>query len=165
MRRIRRRGFTLIELVCVLGLIGIMSSIAYPSIRSLLKADRLKLSSKLLINDIRYAKMYAVAKGYKATTLVRFLRDDKSGTYIGYRILDTGNVNHEILKERYFYHGVIIDGDNSTFSSGNKVDTLEFFSNGSVEPACTIVLKDLDTGKSKKITLTIGFTRIMELEK
>lgn len=165
MERNIRKGFTLIEVLCLIAIIGIISSIAYPSISLLVKEDRLKLSSKMLVNDIRYAKMYAVSKGYNATIKVRFIGNSNTGIYTGYIILNTANLTNSKLKEKYFYPGVIIDGWKSTFSSGSEENTIEFFSNGSVDPACTIVLKDKETGETQNITLTIGYTRIMEIEK
>lgn len=159
------KGFTLIELLCLLAIIGIVSSIAYPSLSYLVKADRLRLSSKILVNDLRYAKMYAVAKSYNATIKVKFIGASGSEIYKGYRISNTANLTNDKLKETYFYPGIIIDGWRSTFASDESENTIEFFSNGSVSRACTIVLKDTETGETKNITLTIGYTRIMEIEK
>lgn len=66
------------------------------------------------------------------------------------------------LKKVNIPKGVLIctRGEGSTF---NVDDKIIFKPAGNVAPfACTIALKDVDSGKKKYITLTIGFTRIME---
>lgn len=158
-----KKGYTIIELICVIAIIGIMAGLSYPSIKGLLSSERLNLSSKVLINDLRYAKMYAVSKNI-TSVYVKFTGDADKGIYSGYMIYYPNNMANPVLINKNFDDEIIIDGKNSTFGTANTSDIIEFKPDGSVYPACTIVIRDTDSGDSKKITLTIGYTRIMEIK-
>jgi prepilin-type N-terminal cleavage/methylation domain-containing protein len=164
MGRMKRNGFTLIELICVLAIMGILMTIAVPSFSQMTRVEKLDISVKALVNDLRYAKMYAVSKNV-TSVYVRFNGDVSKGIYTGYKIYYPNNLEHPVLKEVVFSGGIIVDGWSSTFSNVSGENVIEFKNDGSAYPACTIVLKDTLGGEMKYITLTIGYTRIMEVQK
>jgi prepilin-type N-terminal cleavage/methylation domain-containing protein len=164
MGRMKRTGFTLIELICVLAIMGILMTIAVPSFSQMSRIEKLDISVKGLVNDLRYAKMYAVSRNI-TSVFVRFSGDVSKGIYTGYKIYYPNNMLQPVLKEVVFYEGIIVDGWSSTFSNVSGENIIEFKNDGSVYPACTIVLKDSLRGEMRYITLTIGYTRIMEVQK
>lgn len=156
-----RKGFTLVELICVIAVITIISIVAYPSYSHYISKDRLKLATQELIQNLKYAKTYAINHASSSVNVL-FQSSDELKGYDNYRIYIPSGGSSMTLKQVKLPKGVWIctHSEGSTFSLDNK---LVFRTTGNVLPyACTIALKDMDTGKKKYITLTIGFTRIME---
>ena len=159
-----KSGFTLVEVVCVLAIIGIIMATVIPAINQMTRVKKLDISVKALVNDLRFAKMYAVSRNV-TSVFVRFKGDVSTGIYTGYKIYYPNNIQHPNLKDVLFNEGIIVDGWSSTFSNVSGENVIEFKNDGGVYPACTIVLKDSLSGEKKNITLTIGYTRIMEVRK
>ncbi|WP_203143959.1 GspH/FimT family pseudopilin [Marinobacter mangrovi] len=63
MRANRNRGFTLIELMILLLLIGIVAVIAVPGFRSLVEGHRISSLSNSLIGTLNYARSEAIRRG------------------------------------------------------------------------------------------------------
>lgn len=157
-----KKAFTLIELICILGIISIVFGIAYPTIKFYIRKDKLRMATETLINDLRYAKMYAMTNNNQGVN-VRFENSGGIGGFDSYLIYNPSNMAKMTIKKVSLPSGVRICSRNegSTFNTDNIVT---FKPEGNVSPfACTIVIKDIFTGKKKYITLTIGFTRIMEV--
>lgn len=158
-----KKGFTLIELICVLAVISIILAIASPSIKAYMRKDRLRISTEKLVNDLRYAKMYAMSKDAPEIR-VMFEKDAGKENYSGYRIYNPSDMANPTLKRIKLPEGVEVCSrlNGSTFDSATG--TISFTPSGGIMPfACTVVLLDRDTGEKRYVTLTIGFTRIMEV--
>lgn len=156
-----KKGFTLLEVICTIALISIISLIAYPSFSHYLKKDRLKVVTEELIQNLKYAKTYAINHDASSVNLLFQSSDNRKG-YNSYWIYMPSGGYNMTLKKVKLPKGVWIctHGEGSTFNIDDKII---FKPGGNVAPfACTIALKDIDTRKKKYITLTIGFTRIME---
>lgn len=61
--RVSRRGFTLIELVAVLVVLGILASIAVPSLNAWIARTKRQAVLDRIATDVAYAKMLAVRNG------------------------------------------------------------------------------------------------------
>ncbi|MCW5213700.1 GspH/FimT family pseudopilin [Desulfobulbus sp. TB] len=102
------RGFSFVELMVVIALIGILSAISLPSILRGLPEKRLKAAARNVYADLQKARQLAVKKNKKIT--VRFnesdryyyFDEDKKGT-AGYKKWNFG----EIKKDLADYSGVI----------------------------------------------------------
>lgn len=70
----RARGFTLVELMVTLTVLGVLLTIAVPSFLEWLQRDRLKSAGGALYSDLQYARVTAVARN--ATTYVTFNFND-----------------------------------------------------------------------------------------
>lgn len=153
-----KKGFTLIEVIIIIAILGILFTISYPSLDSYVKKDRLKICSDRLVNDLRYAKIYAMSNPCSAISVI--FEEEVIDGYCSYRIRDFSITDKSILKKVEFPNGVVVK-KSSTFNE----NTIEFQSGGNITPfACSIYLKDTHTGREKKLTLTIGFSRIMVVD-
>ena len=60
LKRVNKQGFTVIEIMCVLIIISIVSSIALPAINNFHSSDRCKAEASVLVSYIRQAKYQAL---------------------------------------------------------------------------------------------------------
>ena len=93
-RRHAARGFTLVEMMIVIGLFGMLVAISVPSIQGYMRSNRLDASGDRLASDLALARSLAVARHH-----ILHL-DTNPG---GYSITD--NVTAEVVCQRAF------DGD------------------------------------------------------
>ncbi|WP_168190048.1 GspH/FimT family pseudopilin [Caloramator sp. E03] len=161
-----KRGFTLIEILFTVFLIIMMLSLCYPKVKPYILKDRLSLSCEELIGDLRYAKMQAICKNSTSVRVI-FLNDNGKGEYNEYLIYAIGtNISSSmVLKHVKLPKNVFISRNKSTFSILNSENKLTFYPKGNVNPPCTITLVDKETGREEAITLTIGYTRIMKVNR
>lgn len=158
----KKSGFTLIELLCVIAVLGVLSGMFCMNMNS--KAFwsniRLKFATKELISNLRYAKVCGISK-QGATIQFKFIYDSANACYTGYQICNASNLAKPVIKEVKLEKGIYIDRYQSTFDHGYKY--IEFHYNGSLDSACSIVIKDKESGSARRVTLTIGYTRVMEI--
>lgn len=81
-----KKGFTLIEIMIVIVIIGILSTIAVPSYQHFMARQRLNGAARMVMSDLMSARMQAVSKNNE----FRILFVNNSPTY---RILDDTNNN------------------------------------------------------------------------
>jgi type II secretion system protein H len=60
---LRCKGFSLVELLVTMVVVGIVSSLAFPSFAGLTNDYRVKKAARQLMTDLQYARMKAVAEG------------------------------------------------------------------------------------------------------
>ena len=81
-------GFTLLELMVVVALVGIMAAIAAPSMRKTVPRMKLRSAAEQLANDLQFARLKGISGNYKtqilfdtaANTYTRYLDTDRDGT-------------------------------------------------------------------------------------
>jgi len=80
-----KRGFTLIELIVVIMLMGIIMMIALPGIQTWMTKSRLNGAARQIMTDLMYARMKAASENHRFVLTVLNNRQ--------YRILDDNNNN------------------------------------------------------------------------
>ncbi|MFO0723747.1 MAG: type II secretion system protein [Myxococcota bacterium] len=58
----RRRGFTLLEVLTVVGIVGVASALAVPTLESALATSRLNGAARAVIGSLRQARAAAIAR-------------------------------------------------------------------------------------------------------
>lgn len=87
----QNRGFTLVELMVLIGIVGIVAAIAVPSFNGYLRANRIDVTADEIASDMALARSMAVSQG----RVIRF-----EGVAAGYRITVPGS--GRIVRERAF---------------------------------------------------------------
>jgi prepilin-type N-terminal cleavage/methylation domain-containing protein len=145
-----RFGFSVIELIAVVVILGIMASIAGPAMSRIVRHNRVNRATTIVVADIQNA--FATAGRERMPVLIQADSTTRSYQFVDRR---TGTV----LRVRTFY-----GGDSSEF----RLNTLQFlpqtvsvFPSGVSSAKITINLADGDY--SKQITAsTAGFIRVSQ---
>jgi type II secretion system protein H len=133
----RPRGFTLVELMVLIGIVGLLAAIAVPSFRSYNRANRLGTTADMMIADLSLARATAVAQG-------RVFRLDATET--GYTVVDAAT--GDVMRDRTFEGSVRLPA----------AATVHFFPWGAAETA----ILTLDDGHDQKQVRVLP-TGIMEV--
>jgi type II secretion system protein H len=116
-----RHGFTLVELMVLIGIVGLVAAIAVPSFNGYLRANRIDVTVDAIASDMALARSTAVAQG----RVIRF-----EGEETRYRIIDP--ISGRVIRDREFGGAVVLLAD----------ATINFFPWGAAE-ATTL---NLDNG-------------------
>jgi len=138
----REKGFTIIELVVIIVIMGVLALIAIPGFSRWLPNYRLRVATRDLFSNFQHAKLTAIKR--HRTCAISFDQDIDTTTYDYVVYVDTGNnleldANDEVLTKVLFskrYEGVVFDtskggGDGIDFIDNNDNNpTIGFLSNG-----------------------------------
>ncbi len=94
-----RAGFTLVEMMIIIMVIGIMASLAAPPLFRFVQSNNLNTTSDRMMADLQYARAISISNG----RVLRFSSD--SG---GYQIIDP--VSGNVLRSKVFKGGLALGG-------------------------------------------------------
>jgi type II secretion system protein H len=93
-----RRGFTLVEMMVVISLIGLMAAVSAPPLFRYVQSNRLQTNADRIVADMQYARSVSISTG----RILRF-----TATQAGYTLTDP--VAGTVLRTTNFEHGVALD--------------------------------------------------------
>ncbi|OVE76175.1 type II secretion system protein GspH [bacterium E08(2017)] len=137
-----RKGFTLVEVLLVLVIVGIVSAVVLPNLAQSLKGNRLRVATRTVVKAGRYARSIAVLK-QKPITLTFQLKDSTLTVGGGD---EKDNITRKL--ERINIQSVNIGSDEN---SGDGNVNVVYQTNGRCEPY-ELVLVD-EEGRSTKIVV------------
>lgn len=148
-KRSRQRGFSILNLVIVVSVVGVLSAIALPSVSSTLQLHRLDTSASIMASKLSEARMQAIKRNRQVWLLVdpanqtmRLQTTDNSGSTINLGAAET------------LSQGV-------SFVSPSAQTQLRFDSLGRLPAgtaAWTITLQGAQNTKRKNVTISITGT-------
>ena len=142
-----RRGFTIFELLVVVGILGILASMVGPAMSRIVRHQRANRAAMVIAADLQNA--FAVAARQREP-----VRIQADATTRSYQFIDRKSGN--ILRIRTFY------GDTSEYRLTELVfnpTTIAVFPSGISSPAVTVTLANGDYGKTITAS-TAGFIRV-----
>ncbi|MBS9779038.1 MAG: type II secretion system protein [Moraxellaceae bacterium] len=113
-------GFTLVELMIVVAIVGIITAVAFPSMRRQLAENRIKEAERLILNAHKDARAEAMIR--HKPILMRFVREDKQ-EFLELRTVPTipATATGGSVIERYnFAKNTRIRHANGTHGMGNN---------------------------------------------
>ena len=132
MKRLNKAGFTLIELMIVIAIIGIVSAIAAPNFRTYMAERRLSGAARMVMSDLMAARQKAVTQNVNIT------------------VTFTSNHEYSITNDAAV-RDIQRDYSDVTFTnSGAAV----FYPRGNAT-GTTVTLTSSKTGKSKKVVVAL----------
>ena len=109
-----KAGFTLIEMLAVLFIIGIIFSITLPTFGPIIRTMKLKTSADNLVNVLESARQYAVTSGQYCDVVFPITGDLAYKAYQTYSLKDDKTIDRNIGKAEVLPNGIVI-GDKSSF--------------------------------------------------
>ncbi len=111
--RRRQAGFTLTEALVVVAILGILAAFAAPSMRDLMRTQRVRSAAYDLLADLTYARGQAITLGHN----VQFASSAGSTNWLsGYTIVDTTAAPNVTLRSQDAADSsIVFTADASTF--------------------------------------------------
>ncbi len=109
----RMRGFTLVEMMVVIGIVAILAAIAAPNLGTMVKRQRIKTAAFDVFASLTFARSEAIKRNNTVTVT------PLGGWASGWRVTDA---NGNVLREQAAYTNLAIAGPNTvSFASSGRL--------------------------------------------
>jgi type IV fimbrial biogenesis protein FimT len=150
---IRRDGFTLLELLCALGVLSVLLAIALPRVSAALPGLLLDQAARRLVSDLELARVKAINRNTRVRTICEL-----AAAQYRVEIESEGRFDPE-GGARTFPSGVAFDAASSTRVSGGRV-SVTWLPRGHTFDNATIALTATGGAVRRVIVSTAGRVRV-----
>ena len=142
---IDKQGFTLLEMMTVIAILGILAAISTPNVIAWQQTAKLRGTTRDLMSDLSMARMHAVKHGAVVKALLQ-----KSGytLFIDVDDDDAAGAGDNILRSKKYPPGIVMQ--NTTFPGAKTA----FHPSGAATPAGSVAL-DRGSGRQMKIIVNL----------
>jgi type IV fimbrial biogenesis protein FimT len=148
-----RRGFTLLELLCSVGMLSVLLAVALPRVSAVLPGLLLDQAARQLVSDLELVRVKAINRNNRVRALFDLDRAE-------YRIENEAEGTFEPEGEpRRLPSGVAFDASASTRVSGRRV-TITLLPRGQTFDNATIALRASDGSRRRVIVGSAGRVRM-----
>ncbi|MCK6545021.1 GspH/FimT family protein [Myxococcota bacterium] len=153
----RKRGFSLIEIVVALGLVGVFATLSLPLVSRTMRRNELRKAARTVHGALGRTRSLAVSGRRVATT---WAPTDRTVSAI---LRITGSTSYEVFVDR----DTTTDGDelslgttnlplSLTFDAPATGEEIRFRSDGTVVAPLDLVLRDRELDQTRRVVLTAG---------
>ncbi len=96
-RYAHRRGFSMVEMIVVISVVGILATISAPPIFRYVQGNRLRTNADRMAADLQYARTLSIAN----SQILRF-----TATPLGYQLANPNT--GVVIRARVFDHGLVL---------------------------------------------------------
>jgi len=140
MKIFNKTGFTLIELMIVIAIMGILSAIAVPNFMHYMAERRLNGAARMVMSDLMNARTLAVTQNRN----VQVAFQTSASTYYTYDALGTAATRN--IQTGFGYRDVTVSGNNNpTFAPTGRLSGIT---------ACTITLTSAALTQQKEVKVS-----------
>jgi len=153
----KKRGFTLIEIVVVLGILGVVLGLVLFSFQKSKLNNTVRLASRQLVSDMEYAK--SIAEKNADTASLAYTSSDNS-----YAIKDG---NNRILKKVVLDSAITWTAYSFTVSSYEACTSVTFYSNSSASSNYSVSLNNANCPRNFTLSIrkATGSVKLSETDK
>ncbi len=133
----QKRGFTLIEVILVLVIMGVITAVTVPSVISSIRGNRLRVASRTVIRMGRYARSMAVLKQSPVTVTFDIAKGRVAA-------ISAGDTSDDIMKklDRVTIREVTLEGTGKVTEGSCDV---VYQTNGRCKPYTIVLVDEFDT--------------------
>lgn len=149
-------GFSLIELMVVVAIVGILAVLGLPSYNTWVQNSRIRNGAESILNGLQLARSEAVARN----TIIDFvLTDTASGWTLGCLALNVSATCPAVIQSRAASEGS--GGTSATINNASVANTVRFSNLGTLVNAGGAMTIDVDStvlsaSESRELTIQIG---------
>lgn len=130
--RAQPRGFTLIELMIVITLVGVMLALAVPNFRDFIRRNRLSAQSNEFIAAVQYARAEAIRRNRNVSVRATDASDNANEWGKGWQVIDTLATDTTLLRATPALPGSL------ALDSSNSANVITFNSSGLLQDGADV---------------------------